>query len=146
MPNKSDAVTGWGPLENLTVAALDYTRQHGDLPGENKTFTELALWLAHHAVALGVQQDSSRDSNAATAPDTRGEKVPTAEAMQRFQAVAQRLLGLNQGALPPGLQQPPELDVWLHQARQLWRSLPLPANAPAVRPQDCTVALLLNIQ
>jgi hypothetical protein len=133
MPNQSDVGTGWGPVENLTVAALDYTRLAGGLPKEDGTFTELALWLANNAAALGVQQGNGEPESCNVVPmEDDGKVTLPPETMQRFQLVAQRLLGLNRSSLPSGLQQPPELNSELHHARQLWQSLPQPSNAPAV--------------
>lgn len=148
-PNKSDAQTGWGPIENVTVAALDFANAH-KLPKQHQCFTELAVWLARHAAeARSDSIAAEHGGSTATAmsadaaclssdqQDGAGDLACpdddiSAEDMQHFQQVAQKLLGLNHNAMAALLQKPWEAEPDKHMARQLWRSIPQPANVPAV--------------
>jgi hypothetical protein len=123
MPNKSDTKTGWGPIENLTVATLDFVRQStGPMPKEAEAFTDLARWLANTTGAASTSQLSGAD----------GASV-TQEEMQHFARVAHKLLGLNRNAMSALMESPPTMDTAHHSAKALWRSLPQPANMPVVR-------------
>ena len=134
-PNKSDPATGWGPIESLTVAALDFSQQPQRVPRDDAAFTDLAMWLANNATSSDAEAQGGTMSAEATGQDAPGSPAAqlSPEELLRFQKVAQRLLGLNRCALASLLQHPPQLDAAHHAAHTLWRSLPQAPSVPAVR-------------
>jgi hypothetical protein len=135
-PNTSDHVTGWGPIENLTLAALDFKSQRAHVPREHESFTELALWLARNALAQEPPSEADPPAcsplQAETAHRVAGEDLTPAD-MQHFEHAAKELLGLNRNALAALIAARHESDPDAHAARRLWRSIAQPANMPAVR-------------
>lgn len=135
MPNKPDEETGWGPVENLTVAALDFARNNPAVPKETESFVALARWLANASQPAGGAAPAAEDGE----PSALSE-----DDLKRFQAVARQLLGLNKNALMALIPEGAAAggDSAGHSARQLWRSIPQPANMPAVRAWHPTPAMV----
>jgi hypothetical protein len=135
-PNKADPKSGWGPIENLTVAALGYNCGKPRVPREDRAFTELAEWLYDHC--SGDRQGANTgqaNPSAAEECNSSGAAAEEQKGLEYYQRLAVQLLPLHNSAMP-NLMQPnpsPQLDVATHCARQLWNSIPQPDNMPAVR-------------
>jgi hypothetical protein len=130
MPNSSDADTGWGPIENLTLAALDLASHRQPVPKERQCFTELALWLARHARSSQAPERSAPDGGTEGGMQEEG---LTPQEVLHYERIAKQLLGMNHNALSALMRAPHVANTEEHLARQLWRSIPQPAHLPAVR-------------
>jgi hypothetical protein len=140
-PNKANAETGWGPIENLTVAALDCQQSKPRVPQQDKPFKELAEWLYEYSKQYHRQQQQAQSAadqeDAAEAAGTAG------EGFEYYQRLASQLLSLHNRA-NTNLQQPspaPQFKTAEYCARQLWNSIPQANHMPAV---CCKLYLCLN--
>ena len=138
LPNKANSKTGWGPIENLTVAALDFQNGKPRVPQQEEAFTELAEWIYEHSEQYRRQQQEHQ-ADAADQQGTALESEPAAagpagKGIEYYQRLATQLLALHNNS---HLAQPspgPKLNTAAHCARQLWNSIPQADNMPAVRP------------
>lgn len=133
-PNQADAKTGWGPIENLTVAALDF--QHGKprVPEHNEAFKELAEWIYERSQQHGGEGKLLVKGSSLEAVQEGG-TIPAERGVEYYEQLASQLLTLHNSA-NTNLSQPnpaTKLDTVNHCARQLWNSIPLADNMPAVR-------------
>ena len=141
LPNKANTETGWGPIENLTVAALDF--QHGKprVPQQDEAFTELAEWIYEHSQHLRRQKQQQQqvdvtDQQAGTQDTDLASAGPAGKGIEYYQRLATQLLALH-NSVSTHLAQPssgPKLNTAARCARQLWNSIPQPDHMPAVRP------------
>jgi glucan-binding YG repeat protein len=145
-PNKANAQTGWGPIENLTVAALDYQQVKPRVPQQDEAFTELAEWIYEHSQQYHRQQQQQQHQEHAA--DQQGAAADAAgvagKGVEYYQRLASQLLMLHNSA-NTNLQQPspaPQLKTADHCARQLWNSIPQADNMPAVH---CKFYLCLKL-
>lgn len=138
-PNQSDKSTGWGPIENMTVATLEYVQSKQDVPREDQAFTELATWLSSHAQprpGLITADVSSNEGNCSPELAGQGQDTTSGQAdMAYYRRLAEQLLTLHKSTLAALIQDPPKHDMSAYWARQLWNSIPQPQGRPAVRPR-----------
>lgn len=134
--NQSNKRTGWGPIENMTVATLEYVQNKQTVPREDQAFMELATWLSNHAQprpGLITADVSSADSN--SVPGTPSPELDASSNrvdMAYYTRLAEQLLTLHKSTLAALVQEPPKHDMTAYWARQLWSSIPQPQGRPAV--------------
>lgn len=140
-PNQSDKGTGWGPIENMTVATLEYVHNKQHTPREDQAFMELATWLSSHAqprpglITADVSGDESLSN--ANSPDRGQQAEPADTDMAYYTRLAEQLLTLHKSTLAALIQEPPKHDMTAYWARQLWNSIPQPDGRPAVWRHHC---------
>lgn len=137
-PNESDKNTGWGPIENMTVATLEYVHSKQSVPREDQAFMELATWLSSHAQprpGLITADVSSNEGTCSPGSPHQGQETTSDQAdMTYYTRLAEQLLTLHKSTLAALIQEPPKHDMSAYWARQLWNSIPQPQGRPAVRP------------
>lgn len=139
LPNAANSKTGWGPIENLTVAALDYQHGKPHIPQQDEAFIELAEWIYDHSQQYRRQQQHQAEAadQQGVAPDTEPPAAagPAGKGLEYYQRLAAQLLTLHNSS-SSNLVQPnlaPQLNTAVHCARQLWNNIPQPDHMPAVR-------------
>eukprot|EP00892_Ulva_mutabilis_P003487 jgi/Ulvmu1/150/UM001_0154.1 len=148
-PNQSDRSTGWGPIENMTVATLEYVNDKVHTPREDRAFMELATWLSSHAQPRPglITADVSGDETAGqshSAGEAHAES-PGQTDMAYYTRLAEQLLTLHKSTLAALIQEPPKHDMTSYWARQLWNSIPQPEGRPAAREHAEQLSVALDM-